>query len=287
MKDVMDFLNSLCMDKKILGCGIPLNSAFGKVDYCRIGSDVALIWEDKKLKGINYRERISTICAIKDSIFRRFLNFRGFLNDPDVFLLRDENIYLNKEQKYTLFLLNLIFGGLVFTSDNLNNYDEEKLFLYKSQFPFKKKENINVSYQNDIYTIEFNIENIKYTVYSNLGENRHSLKLEKNYFFNGEIIEKDSILIVNPYETISLVDINDKEFQIIGSTGSIFAGSEVDKFLVENDNIIIEINKNLMNPTTIFIKIPSHLSGYKINNEFRESEDINGYKIIKYSLENN
>ncbi len=30
--------------KIILGCGVPLMPAFGKVDFCRIGADVDLEW---------------------------------------------------------------------------------------------------------------------------------------------------------------------------------------------------------------------------------------------------
>lgn len=284
MREAIDFLNSLCGNKKILGCGVPLNSAFGRVDYCRIGSDVGLIWEDFKLKGINYRERISTICAIKDAIFRRFFNFRGFLNDPDVFLLRDENIFLNKYQKYTLFVLNLIFGSLLFTSDNINNYDKEKLSLYKSQFPFKRKKDLVINYVNDFYTLKFYIDNKKYTVYSNLKDSSEIIKLENDYFYNSYIYKEGSIMRLNPYETIVLVDIDQKDFQIIGSSGHIFGGSEVDLFEVKGDNIILKINENFINPVEIFIKIASNCDGYKVNNSFFQSKEMNGYKIIRYKV---
>lgn len=44
MCDAMELLRSLCGDKLILGCGVPLAPAFGKVDFCRIGADMALSW---------------------------------------------------------------------------------------------------------------------------------------------------------------------------------------------------------------------------------------------------
>ncbi|KAI9252663.1 glycoside hydrolase superfamily [Sporodiniella umbellata] len=42
MELIRDLVGS---EKLILGCGVPLASAFKKVDYCRIGSDVAPWWE--------------------------------------------------------------------------------------------------------------------------------------------------------------------------------------------------------------------------------------------------
>jgi hypothetical protein len=46
MWDAMELIRELVgPEKLVLGCGVPLASAFRKVDYCRIGSDVAPWWE--------------------------------------------------------------------------------------------------------------------------------------------------------------------------------------------------------------------------------------------------
>ena len=62
MCEAMDFLREVIGDKLILGCGVPLGPAFGKVDYCRIGPDVGLNWDgapkEKLLTGREYRQRI-------------------------------------------------------------------------------------------------------------------------------------------------------------------------------------------------------------------------------------
>lgn len=48
MWEAMDLIRDLVgPEKLVLGCGVPLASAFRKVDYCRIGSDVAPWWEGK------------------------------------------------------------------------------------------------------------------------------------------------------------------------------------------------------------------------------------------------
>jgi hypothetical protein len=48
MTDAMEFLREVVGPNKIiLGCGVPLGPSWRKVDYCRIGSDVAPWWEGK------------------------------------------------------------------------------------------------------------------------------------------------------------------------------------------------------------------------------------------------
>ena len=63
MSEVMDFLRHIAGDKWLLGCGVPLGAAFGRVDYCRIGGDVHLTWEDKWVAWQGLRERTSTLAS--------------------------------------------------------------------------------------------------------------------------------------------------------------------------------------------------------------------------------
>ena len=122
MYDAMRFLREICGEAWILGCGVPLAPAFGLVDYCRIGCDVSLRWDDVLYMRPMHRERISTRNTVLNTIFRRQLNGRAFMNDPDVFLLREDNIRLTPRQKYILATVNALFGGVLFTSDNIARY---------------------------------------------------------------------------------------------------------------------------------------------------------------------
>ena len=106
MRRAMAFLRELCGDKLILGCGVPLMPAFGLVDYCRVGCDMTLDWDNNLVMRRTNRERPSTRLSIADTIFRRELSGRAFLSDPDVFFLRDDNIKLTEEQKQTLATVN-------------------------------------------------------------------------------------------------------------------------------------------------------------------------------------
>ncbi|MBQ9898312.1 MAG: alpha-galactosidase [Ruminococcus sp.] len=127
MADGMKLLRELAGDALILGCGVPLASAFGRVDYCRIGCDVCLDWDDKPLMRLTHRERVSTRTTVLDSVFRRQLNGRAFLSDPDVFLLRSDNTSMNADQKLCLAEVNTLCGSVLFTSDNAADYGEEQL----------------------------------------------------------------------------------------------------------------------------------------------------------------
>lgn len=126
MEEAMEFLRDILKDKWILGCGVPLCNAFGNVDYCRIGPDVSLVFDDVFYMRLMHRERISTKVTLLNTIYRQHLNGHVFLNDPDVYLLRDDNISLSKEQKRALLLINHLCGSVLFTSDNVKEYDDGK-----------------------------------------------------------------------------------------------------------------------------------------------------------------
>lgn len=124
MCDGMDLLRECVGDKLILGCGVPLAPAFGKVDFCRIGADMGLDW---RRNPFTTREDVSTPNAIYNTVFRRHLDGRAFLNDPDVFLLRDNNMFMSYEKRKLIAKINHIFGNLLFTSDNVDRYDADKI----------------------------------------------------------------------------------------------------------------------------------------------------------------
>ncbi len=138
MAEAMMFIRKCVGDKIILACGVPLASSFGLVDFCRIGCDVGLDWNDHYYMRFLHRERISTQQAIGNSIGRRHLDGRAFTNDPDVFLLRDTNIKLTTTQKKTLALANWLFGSLLFTSDDLSTYSLAQRESYESVVNLKK-----------------------------------------------------------------------------------------------------------------------------------------------------
>ena len=128
----MELLRGWCGEKKILGCGVPVMPAFGLVDYCRVSCDVTLDWDDKPYMRLIHRERPSTRQAIGNSVFRRQLNGRAYLSDPDVFFLRDENLKLSAQQKNQLAVLDAVIGGVFLHSDDMSKYSEETKQQYRA-----------------------------------------------------------------------------------------------------------------------------------------------------------
>ncbi len=131
MLRAMRFLREVCGEHAILGCGVPVMPAFGLVEYCRVSCDVGLDWDDKPYMRIIHRERVSTKHAMETSIFRRQLNGRAYLSDPDVFFLREDHIRLTPAQKKSLAETARAVGGVFLSSDNMGDYDAAQRAEYR------------------------------------------------------------------------------------------------------------------------------------------------------------
>lgn len=156
----MELLRSLCGDKLLLGCGVPVMSAFGLADYCRISCDVALNWRGPLYMRLSNREYVSTVHAIHNSLFRRQLNGRAYLSDPDVFFLRDENLHLSEKQKYTLAAVNALMGGVFLTSDDMNRYDGEKKAQYAALLRLREATDVTVEADEGL-SIEYTLDGVR------------------------------------------------------------------------------------------------------------------------------
>ena len=119
-------LRNILKGKLILGCGANIINSYRSFDYLRIGPDVSLKFDDSLIMRTLHRERISTKITIQNSVFRSIFNDHLFGNDPDVFLLRDDNIKLTFEQRRALTTINALFGSVLMTSDDIATYDETK-----------------------------------------------------------------------------------------------------------------------------------------------------------------
>ena len=164
MRRAMELLRRLCGDKLILGCGVPIMPAFGLVDYCRIGCDVSLDWDDKPHMRLAHRERISTRQSINNTVFRRQLNGRAWLNDPDVFFLRDDNLKLSDEQKYVLATVNSVLGSVLLHSDNMAKYGAVAKAQYAQLLRNREATKIEVVKDLENYALSYELNGRRVTV---------------------------------------------------------------------------------------------------------------------------
>ena len=153
--DSIDLLRECVGDKEILGCGVQQMPCFGKVEYMRVGPDMALWWEHKLLRKNMHREDVSTPNAIHNSIYRRCLNGRAFLCDPDVFLLRRDNIEFTFEQQKALAKFIKLFGGVLFMSDDISQYNEEQLEVFKDVLTDDDSKVLAVTEEHNIVFVDY------------------------------------------------------------------------------------------------------------------------------------
>ncbi len=159
MYRAMELLRSWCGEKQILGCGVPVMPAFGVVDYCRIGCDVSLDWDDVWYMRLFHRERVSTKQAVNNTILRRELGGRAYGSDPDVFFLRSENCRLTEAQKRTLAEVNALLGNVFLTSDMPSRYTEREREEYRRlRTLFERAEDVEVITEHDSITIRYSLD---------------------------------------------------------------------------------------------------------------------------------
>jgi alpha-galactosidase len=59
ISDVSNFISKICIGRTIIASSLPIGSAMGNYDYCKISVDNAPFWEDKVMKRAGYKERKS------------------------------------------------------------------------------------------------------------------------------------------------------------------------------------------------------------------------------------
>ena len=162
-REAYQFLREVLKDRIILGCGANIVNCYEAFDYLRIGPDVSLIFDDVWFMKLLHRERISTKITLQNTIFRSVLNQRWFGNDPDVFLLRDDNIKLSKEQREALTKINALFGSVLMTSDNIAAYDDEKKKVLSEALElFRNAKVLNVLTNGECIEVKYSLNGVEH-----------------------------------------------------------------------------------------------------------------------------
>lgn len=123
MADALELIRASVPEGCLLDfCGVPLVSAFGRAEFCRVGCDVGLDWDANWIMRQTGRERVSTKNSLADTRGRAHLNGRAFRADPDVFFLR-RDVRLNERQRSELLDADARMGGMLLTSDDMGLWD--------------------------------------------------------------------------------------------------------------------------------------------------------------------
>jgi alpha-galactosidase len=214
------------------------------------------------------------------------MNGRVFLNDPDVFILRDNKNRLSKKQQYTLLVTNLLFGGLVFTSDNINEYDEETMRLYKSTFPHVQKQTAFVNRKGMAFDVRIRIQSLYYRVFINLGKKDATFEIKdaaKFYSSETKKIEQPTTVKLDGYQTKVFLEQINTGFCIAGGGGHIFPGCEVEQVAGAQQNITVKMHPKALLKETLWIRVPEgERTSYFIDGVEHPVENIDGIRMVKY-----
>ena len=278
MQAAMRLLRACVGDKRILGCGVPLEPAFGLVDYCRIGPDVGLNWDMRSAELIHLRERISTHNALRNALGRHPFSGRVFANDPDVFLLRDTHNRLSPAERDLGFLVNMVLGDLVFTSDPIAEYDAATLRRFRSAYPLLPKYIRTIRHGDgqadprDTYTVDFEITAHRYRLLVNLSDRAWSCIFRpaaKPGDPSGEDIElwwQDGAGFQS-FTAGARVEVAAHSCQlfhyaeadklcVLGSDLHIFPGSEVQDLSLLDDRLILHLHPDALREGKLWIGLP-------------------------------
>lgn len=132
MRQAMRLLRET-MPGRLLGCGVPLASAVGLCDWCRLGADTTAKWEDGLLTFFGYRERPSTRAALRTILNRWFMDGTLFVLDPDVFIFGPGR--LTDTERRTIYEVMTTVGGMQSFSDSVASLTPEVRSLVAGTFP--------------------------------------------------------------------------------------------------------------------------------------------------------
>lgn len=121
----------------------------------RIGADIGLKWSNKPM----HREDVSTQHALQNTIFRRHLDGRAWLNDPDVFILRDNNVKMTLKEREIVADINSLCGNLLFVSDFVADYTEEQKKIFVETVTRSKAEIVMARFVTDsVISIDYTVD---------------------------------------------------------------------------------------------------------------------------------
>ncbi len=281
MNDALKLLVAWKSKAKIIGCGVPLTPAMGKLEYCRIGPDIGLNWDTKWMKKLKNLERISTMNAIHNTINRSFLNGITFGNDPDVSILRTSNNRLKEHQKKTLFYVNHLLGNLNFISDNPTEWTDSILNIYKTVFPHLPPKVTDWKEIDKLYSIK--LEN-NYLLVVNMNRKPMILTINDSLVFEcieKKILKKNDEIQLKYGECVLLASIDcEQDIALVGSSGYILPNKAIEAMAsnFEEQSITVTFNPN-MKIHKLWIKIPQDWNECKINQKETQIIVVNGIKI--------
>ncbi|KAI7864866.1 glycoside hydrolase superfamily [Spinellus fusiger] len=246
--DSIDLIHEIVRGRAIiLGSGTPLPAVWGRFDYCRISNDVSPWWDHSILRLANVKERVSTANALVSTLHR--WPMRAMLGtDPDVFFIRSENNKLTTDERYTLFIVNVLLGQMILMSDNVDTYTPSEHRLYASLFPKIQVDTIEVQQQlTDIYHLRCTCGQRNYIAVVNLSSAPKKTTLPDAIYFEQDNVlysstvqwhNPNTVVTLRPHQTRLFLQVEDT---FAGSTGHSVPGWEIKSWHETDQGLFLEL----------------------------------------------
>ena len=261
ISDVLNFIDNIRMGGTIITSSLPIGSAMGKYEYCKISVDNAPFWEDKVMRRAGFKERVSTVNALNSVVARRYLNETIFKSVSTSFFVGSTDTHLNLLEKHTLLTLNAILSSCVLFSDNISSYDDLELALLKKAFPNPEIEKVIHKETDGIHTFEFAKNGNHYLAISNFNSKDMEYNIPQGIYCGkyGALLPSNSVLALNAHQTQVLVKIEvKKQIQAIYSEAHLLPLFEIDKIKHDKEiDVEITFNKNIKELSPIYIIAPN------------------------------
>jgi alpha-galactosidase len=171
MHDAMRFLRQMVGSKILTAADVPLGSAFGMVDYCQISPDtdrISGLWLSDFIKN---REKSDPYSALKTALSRWRLNGRAFNTVLDC--LETEPFNYKPKHFDTLAIVPILLKSSHFLPHFTEGGIEQRTGLKKYEKSVLK--NIYAC-SEDVYVIEFSLEEKDFTAYCNFSNKKRIFK---------------------------------------------------------------------------------------------------------------
>ncbi len=266
MTDAMSLLYSLKGESEYLLNSVPLESAFGKAEYCRVAAETTPFWENPFTQNLHCRERFSTLNNLRSTVGRRHLDGRFFSNDTGSFHLSNVKNSMEPSRRYTQLLLHSLLGKLITTSDNLRDYDEDEMNTYLSQFPLVQPEIEDVQESRRTVTIRYRAGGRSFTSISNLAERMRSFELPEGKWFGAKGLKRRSHhvaggrkQVLKPGESRNYMK-RDADEIFAGSDGHLFPGCEIASIDVNEtgNSFTVKPQVAVLNNFRVWIQVPGN-----------------------------
>ena len=272
MNSAVDFLYSLKGSSEYLLSSVPLESAFGKAEYCRIAAETTPRWEHRFTRKIHWRERFSTLNNLRSTVGRRHLDGLFFSNDTGIFHLGTVRKSMDPPRRYTQLLLHTLLGNLINTSDRISDYDEDELKTYLSLFPLISPEIEDLQESRRTVTIRYTAGGRSYISISNLAERIRHFELPEGRWYGARGLKRrphhvsgGRKQVLKPGESRNYLKLEETDI-FAGSDGHLFPGCEIESIESRGRDIFVVPDSSVLNDFRIWVRITGN-SRIRINGE--------------------